>query len=68
MLTNEEKFRLFSRLKKRVLIFRIEQFYKFFEFCPNRSKFTFANRCYMFKFFTFEKTFLFKKNPLFFVN
>ena len=52
----------FFVLIKFYFIFRIEQFYNFFQIRRHKFKFIFARRCHMFKFFTLKTTFLFKKN------
>ena len=65
--TNKFSSFLFTSMKK-ILIFRIEQFHNFFQIRRHRLKLTFARRCYMFKYFTLETTFLFKKNQCFFVD
>ena len=52
----------FSRLWKKNLIFKIEQFHDFFQFCWYKFKFVFARRYYIFNFFTFVTTFIFKEN------
>ena len=51
----------FTSMKKS-FNFTIEQFHNFFQIRRHRLKLTFARRFHMFKLFTFETTFLFKKN------